>query len=335
MDLWQRIQESGSGEPGVYFTNNKDWGTNPCCEIALRPFQFCNLTEVNVSDIESQDDLNERISAAAFFGTLQAGFTDFHYLRPIWRKTTEKDALIGVGMTGIASGEILKYDIAGASAVAKEVNTETAKTISINAASRVTTIKPSGSTSCVLGTSSGIHAWYDEFYIRRMQMTKDEAIYKYLINNHPELVEDYHLIPNSAVVEVPQKAPEDAILRSESALELLERVKKFNVEWVKTGHRFGDNTNNVSATISVKDDEWGTVGEWMWNNKHTFNGLSVLPYDGGSYSQAPFETIDEERYNEMVSHLSAIDLTQVLEKEDNTTQKEEIACAGGACDLTY
>lgn len=333
LELWARIEASGSGEPGVYFSNNKDWGTNPCCEIALRPYQFCNLTEVNVSNIESQEDLHERIEAAAFFGTLQAGFTDFHYLRDVWKRTTEKDALIGVGMTGIASGEILKYDLNEASKIAKNANKYWAEAIGINPAARVTTVKPSGTTSCVLGTSSGIHAWYAPYYIRRMQMTKDEALYTYLTINHPELVDDYKLIPNSAVLEVPQKAPEDAILRTESAIEMLQRVQKFNEEWVRAGHRKGDNTNNVSATVSIKQDEWAVVGEWMWQNKDTFNGLSVLPFDGGTYEQAPFEEITKERYEEMMSHLSDVDLTGVVEIEDTTDLSGEAACAGGKCDV--
>ena len=334
LDLWKRIEESGSGEPGIYFTNNKDWGTNPCCEIALRPYQFCNLCEVNVSDIKSQEDLNERVAAAAFFGTLQAGFTDFHYLRDVWKKTTEKDALIGVGMTGIASGEILKYSLKEASEITKETNKATAHFIGIKEAARVNTIKPSGSTSCVLGTSSGIHAWYDQHYIRRMQMTKDEDLYKYLVKSNPNLVDDYHLIPNSAVIEIPQKAPSGSILRTESALDLLERIRLFNIEWVREGHRHGDNTNNVSATVSIKPEEWGSVGTWMWNNRDTFNGLSVLPYDSGSYKQAPFETITEEEYNEKVANLNKINLKKVVEEDDSTSLSDQAACAGGACEIT-
>ena len=120
MDLWKRVELSGSGEPGIYLNNDKDWGTNPCCEIALRPFQFCNLCEVNASDIESQEDLNERVKHASFIGTLQAGYTDFHYLRDIWRDTTEKDALIGVSMTGIASAAVLPLDMKAAANIVKE-----------------------------------------------------------------------------------------------------------------------------------------------------------------------------------------------------------------------
>jgi ribonucleoside-diphosphate reductase alpha chain len=344
LDLWKKIELSNAGEPGIYFTNNPDWGTNPCCEIALRPYQFCNLCEVNVSNVESQEDLNNRVAVAAFFGTLQAGFTDFHYLRPIWKKTTEKDALIGVGMTGIASMEVFKYDLTEAAKQGELTNIEVSQSLGINRAARITCVKPSGTTSCVLGTASGIHAWHNDFYIRRMQMSKSEDLYKYLNQNHPSLVKDHLLIPNSAVVEIPIKAPAGSVLRTESALDTLERVKKVSQEWIKPGHIHGDNTHNVSATISIDKnrmypyhvemgevwecDEWQEVGEWMWENKQYYNGLSVLPFDGGSYSQAPFEDITEEQYNNLVGYLTSIDLTQVIEEDDLTDLSAELACSG-------
>jgi len=332
--LWEKISASDAGEPGVYFSNDKDWGTNPCCEIALRPYQFCNLTEVNVSNIESQEDLNERVRAAAFLGTLQASYTDFHYLRDIWNKTTERDALLGVGMTGICSGEILKYDLKEAAQEARDANEEIAKIIGIKKAARVTTVKPSGTSSLVLGTSSGIHAWHNDFYIRRMRVGKNESLYTYLINNHPKLVEDDLFKPHlQAVVSIPQKAPEGAILRTESALNLLERTKKFNMEWVKEGHRKGDNTNNVSATVSVKPDEWDKVGNWMWENRRTFNGLAVLPYDNGIYKQAPFEDISEDLYLKMERYLTRINLKVIKEETDETDLNGQVACSGGACEI--
>jgi len=332
--LWEKISASSSGEPGVYFSNDKDWGTNPCCEIALRPYQFCNLTEVNVSNIESQEDLNKRVRAAAFLGTLQASYTDFHYLRDIWSKTTERDALLGVGMTGICSGEILKYDLKEAAQEAKNANEEMAKILGIKKAARVTTVKPSGTSSLVLGTSSGIHAWHNDFYIRRMRVGKNESLYQHLIHNHPKLVEDDLFKPHlQAVVSIPQKAPEGAILRNESALDLLERTKKFNLEWVKEGHRKGDNTNNVSATISVKSDEWDKVGNWMWENRRTFNGLAVLPYDNGSYKQAPFEDISEDLYLKMERYLTRINLKVIKEETDETDLNGQVACSGGACEI--
>jgi len=334
MDLWKRVELSGAGEPGIYLTNDKDWGTNPCCEIALRPFQFCNLCEVNVSDIESQEDLNARVKAAAFIGTLQAGYTNFHYLRDVWRRTTEKDALIGVSMTGIGSGTVLGYNMKEAAKVVKEENIRVAELIGINKSARTTTVKPAGTTSLTLGTSSGIHAWHNDYYIRRIRVGKNEAMYSYLVINHPELVEDEYFRPHdTAVISIPQKAPEGAILRTESPFQLLERIKKVHLEWVKPGHRSGNNTHNVSATVSIKDEEWDGVGEWMWENRDHYNGLSVLPFSEHSYVQAPFTDCTEEEYTELMESLHNVDLSQVIELEDGTDLKGELACAGGACEV--
>ena len=333
MSLWKRIEASGSGEPGIYWSNDLDWGTNPCCEIGLRPFQFCNLCEVNVSDIENQEDLNNRVAVAAFFGTLQAGFYDFHYLRPIWSKTTQKDALLGIGMTGIGSGEILKYDLELVANTAKTVNRDISGLIGTNEAARITCIKPSGTTSLVLGTASGIHAWHAPYYLRTMRFNKNEAIALYLMINHPELCEDDVLRPTDTVcVRIPVKAPEGSIFRTESPLDTLERVKKFSTEWVKPGHINGANTHNVSATISIAD-EWKEVGTWMWDNRETYNGLSVLPFFGGSYQQAPFEDITEEEYNKRIASVKEIDLTKVVEMDDNVDFGQVAACAGGACEI--
>ena len=334
MDLWKRIELSGAGEPGIYLSNDKDWGTNPCCEIALRPFQFCNLCEVNASDIESQEDFDARVKAASFIGTLQAGYTDFHYLRDIWKRTTEKDALIGVGMTGIGSGVVLGYDMKRAAKMVKEENERVAGLIGINKSARTTTVKPSGTSSLVLGTSSGIHAWHNDFYLRRIRVGKNESIYSYLAINHPELIEDEFFRPHdTAVITIPQKSPEGSIIRHESVFQMLERVKKVSQEWIKPGHRNGQNTHNVSATVSIKEDEWDLVGEWMWNNRDFYNGLSVLPYNGGTYTQAPFEDCTKEDFERLVKTLSDVDLTKVIELQDNTDLRGEAACAGGACEI--
>jgi len=334
LDLWKRVELSNAGEPGIYFSNDKDWGTNPCCEIALRPYQFCNLCEVNVSNIDSQEDLNQRVKTAAFIGTLQAGYTDFHYLREIWQETTEKEALIGVSMTGIGSGTVLGYDMTQAGRLVKRENTRVSKLLEINPAARCTTVKPAGTTSLTLGTSSGIHAWHHDYYIRRMRVGKNESIYHYLLQNHPELLEDEYFRPHdTAVIEVPQKAPEGAIMRTESPFQLLERIKLISKTWVKAGHRKGSNTHNVSATISLKEEDWELAGEWMWENREHYNGLSVLPFNGGTYKQAPFEDCTEETYHKMLKSLGEIDLTHVIELDDNTNLTGELACAGGQCEI--
>jgi ribonucleoside-diphosphate reductase alpha chain len=348
-DYWKTIKDSQSGEPGFYFTSDPNYLTNPCAEISLRPYQFCNLTEINTGNLlklnnqnqeKARQDFFDRARAASFFGTLQAGFTDFHYLRDVWKRNTEKDALIGVGMTGICNGDVLilreKYSdllTEGAKVVRKE-NKRVASEIGINKAARTTTVKPSGTTSAVLGTSSGIHAWHSKYYIRNMQTKVGSDLYNYFTENHPELIKVMDLDPTSAVIGIPQEAPSNAILReSESAIDMLERVRMFNIEWVKEGHRRGPNTNNVSATVSIKENEWEEVGDWMWEYRNTYNGLSVLPYDGGTYKDAPFQECTEEQYLKKLKYLDDIDLTKIVEELDNTNLSGEIACAGGACDI--
>ncbi len=334
INIWERVKESGTGEPGFYFSNDKDWGTNPCCEIGLRPYQFCNLTEVNVSDLDSQEEYIGRVRAAALIGTLQAGYTDFHYLRDVWRRTTEKDALIGVSMTGIASGKVLDLDMKAASQEVRKENRRVAALIGIKPASRSTCVKPAGTTSLTLGTSSGIHAWHNDYYIRRMRVGKNESIYTHLQIHHPELLEDEYFRPHdTAVISVPQKAPVGAITRSESALQLLKRVKSVTEGWIRPGHKSGQNTHNVSATVSIRPDEWTDVGEWMWENRDCYNGLSVLPADGGTYKQAPFEDCSPEKYQVLLEALKNIDLTKVIELDDDTNLSGELACAGGACEI--
>ena len=334
MDLWTRVEESRSGEPGFYFSNDKEWGCNPCCEIGLRPNQFCNLVEINVSDVQTQEELNERSIAASFIGTLQASYTDFHYLRPIWKRTTEKEALIGVSMTGIASGGVLKLNLKEASLKVNMENRRVAMQIGINRAARTTCVKPAGTTSLALGTSSGIHAWHNDYYIRRLRVGKNEAIYNYLMKNIPELVEDCKFRGHdTAILSIPQKAPEGAILRHETAFDLLERVKKVSEEWIQGGHHKGSNSHNVSATITIKDDEWDETGKWMWENRGCYNGLSVLPHDGGTYVQAPFEDCDKETYEKMLALVKNINLDLVIETEDETDLSGEIACGGGACEI--
>jgi ribonucleoside-triphosphate reductase len=332
MELWKRIEASGAGEPGIYFTNDKDWGTNPCCEIALRPFQFCNLTEVNVSNVVNQEDYETRVKAATFIGTLQAGYTNFHYLRPIWQRTTEKDALIGISMTGIGSGAVLGLDMKSGAKVVKAENERVSGLLGINKAARTTTVKPAGTTSLTLGTSSGIHAWHNDYYIRRIRVGKNEAIYGYLRDNHPELIEDEYFRPHdTAVIGIPQKAPEGSILRNESPIQLLERVKKVHSEWIKPGHRTGSNSHNVSATISVREHEWPAVGEWMWTERDYYNGLSVLPFDGGSYVQAPFTDCTKEEYEKLMETLHDVDLSKIVELDDDTDLSGELACSGAGC----
>eukprot|EP00056_Hartaetosiga_gracilis_P016129 m.3975 g.3975 ORF g.3975 m.3975 type:complete len:711 (+) comp3781_c0_seq1:99-2231(+) len=332
--LWNRVRSSGSGEPGIYISNHKDWGTNPCCEIALEPYQFCNLTEIDVSRVNTQDDLNKLARAAAFIGTLQTSYTNFHFLRSIWKETTDRSALIGVSMTGIASGTVMSLDVGEAARHAVEENKRVASKIGVNPADRVTTVKPAGTTSLVVGTSSGVHAWHAKYYIRRIRVDKKEPIYSHLLNYSPDLLEDDVFNPEkTAIISFPQQAPKSAILRSESAIQLLERVRQLHSEWIRGGHVFGENTNNVSTTVSLKEKEWEDVGNWMWEHSSSWNGLCVLPYDDHSYKQAPFEEINKEEYLRLSKLLHVFDLRDVKEDTDETALQGELACAGGQCEV--
>lgn len=333
--LMARVEASGCGEPGVYWNNNRDWGTNPCCEIALEPYQMCNLTEINASLIKGQADYNGASGAAAFIGTLQAGYTDFHYLNPKWRETCERGALLGVSMTGIASKTVTELDMKQAAKCAKQTNRNVAKDIGINPAERITTVKPAGTTSLVLGCSSGIHAWHNDYYIRRMRAGKDEELAQYMMRAAPALVEQDVMVAHQVVLSFPQKAPEGACVRTESIFNLLERVKKVSQEWVDEGHRKGANRHNVSCTISVKDSEWEELTNWMWINREHYNGISVLPYFGAeAYPQLPFEDCTKEVYEQLLVHLEAINIDEVFERDGKAINLAgELACAGGFCEL--
>lgn len=333
-NIWEKIKNSGAGEPGVYFTNDPEYGTNPCVETSLRPHTFCNLVEINGSNIENQEDFNQRAKDAAFINTLQASYTDFYYLRDIWKKNTEKDALIGAGITGIGSSSLDNLDKKEAAKIILKENERVAKLININKAARTTVVKPAGTSSLVLGCSSGIHAYHDEYYVRTLRVGKNEAIYSYLSDNYPELLEDELFRPHdTAIISIPQKAPENAHLRSEDAIILLNRVKEYNLDWVRTGHRKGVNYHNVSATISVKDEEWEKVGDWMWENKNTYHGLSILPFSDHSYKQAPFQSCTKEKYNELLNNLKEIDLTKVLEEIDDVQFGDTVACGADGCEI--
>ena len=236
-------------------------------------------------------------------------------------------------MTGIGSGAVLNFDLREAADNVVEENQRIAFLIGINPAARTTTVKPSGTSSLVCGSASGIHAWHNDYYIRRMRLGKNEELYKYLLANIPALVEDDVFVPNGAVASFPQKAPEGSILRHETPAELLDRVRTFNLDWVRHGHNNGDNTHNVSCTISVKDDEWLEIADWMWKNRNDYNGISVLPYNGGTYVQAPFEDISKEKFEELEKHLNDVNLAEVYEAENNTDLQAEVACGGGACEI--
>jgi hypothetical protein len=308
--------------------------TGNCHEISLNPNQYCNLTTINQTGITSEKDFLNRVYAAALIGTLQASYTDFPFVRPKWKDITEKEALLGVSFTGIAdannivTAELLEK---GANLV-KEVNEKYAKKLGINIAARTTAIKPEGTSSCILGSSSGIHARHSSYYIRRVRMNKDDALAVYLKHVIPHLVEDDVTSSSGVVVSIPQESPKGAIVREdETALRLLERALFYNKHWVQAGHRHGKNPHNVSVTISVKDNEWETLRESMWENRNSYSGISLLPYSDHTYKQAPFEECTKEQYEELSKNITEIDLKEVIENQDNTSRIDQLACVGGVC----
>lgn len=336
VDIYQACIKSNAGEPGFFFTNDLEIGTNPCAEIALNSNQFCNLTTINQTGIKDKKDYLNRVYAAALIGTLQAGYTDFPYLRPSWKETTEREALIGVSKTGIADsyGQVTDEWLKEGALLVKEVNAKYAKKIGINPAARTTAIKPEGTASCVLGSSSGIHARHADHYLRRIRMNKDDSLAKYLMEKIPQLVEDDVSSSTGVVVTIPQESPSGAIVRDkESALDLLNRTMFYYENWVKPGHTDGKNTHNVSVTISYKKEEIEDLGEALWKNRNRYAAVSLLPFDDHVYKQAPFESCTKEQYEDLSKLVSEIDLRAVKEVDDQTNRLEQVACSGGVCEI--
>jgi len=335
LHIYTICKDSKAGEPGFSWSNNLDLGYNPCHEISLNSNQFCNLSTINMTEIKDKRDYLNRVYTAALIGTLQASYTDFPYLRPIWKQTTDLEALLGVSCTGVAdAGKIDPEWLEEGAKLVLEVNERYAKKIGINLAARTTAIKPEGTSSCVLGSSSGVHARHGEFYLRRIRMNKSDALGQYLSNVIPELVEEDVTSSTGLVVTIPQQSPEGAVLRdNESAFDLLDRAIMFNQQWINPGHRSGDNKHNVSTTISVKDEEWDKLGELLWRNRKNYTGISLLPFDGGTYKQAPFETCSKETYEKYSELVKEVDLKEVREEEDNTQRVEQLACSGGLCEI--
>jgi len=328
---------SNAGEPGFFWTNDIEWGTNPCAEIGLQSNQFCNLTTTNLTGIKNEKDFNNRVYAAALLGTLQAGFTDFPYLSQKWKDVTDREALIGCSFTGIAdSSNLTGEQLRSAAKTVLEVNEKYAKKIGINIASRTTAIKPEGTASCVLGSSSGIHARHNDYYLRRVRMNKDDELARYLMRVVPELVEDDIFSPSGVVVTIPQESPSGAITRhQESAAVLFDRVKHYYNNWVVPGHRTGANTHNISCTINYKPEEVPFLFNKLWEDRFEYAAVSLLPFSDAIYQQAPFEDCTKEVFEKYDKMVREIDLTKVLELEDNTNRAEQLACSGGVCELTF
>ncbi len=329
---------SGSGDPGFLFMSDDDYGVNPCAE-ALLHYNFCNLCEIVGNQVETQKDFDEAAHAAAIIGTFQASLTDFKYLRPIWKERTEKEALLGVGITAMVEGKTLDLDMWQAGTRVNETNALMAGSLGINRAHRTTVIKPSGTSTLYAGAhGSGIHdAPSETSYLRRIRIGKTEALYGWLAGNMPALLEDEAFDPmNTAVLTIPRYVDSSTIKHwAATPFEFAERVKHVYDNWIMAGHNQGPNggTHNVSATVYLEPSDHDAFFEWMWDNRDHYRGMALLPKTNANYPQLPIEPCDDETYSNLVQYLVEFDPKQVFEPEDMTSFGSEAACAGGQCTI--
>jgi len=345
MKKWKEIYDSHSGEPGLFSRyacqriaarngrreSEVDFGTNPCSEIILRPFEFCNLTEVVVRSGDSLDELKRKVRVATILGTIQSTFTDFKYLRKIWQKNCEEERLLGVSLTGIFDNpEILnERTLEDLRLHSIEVNAEWAKRLGINPAAAITCVKPSGTVSQLVDSSSGLHPRHSPFYLRTVRADNKDPLTIFLkdsgVYNEPDV-----MAPDSTTVfYFPIKSPEGSVNREAvSAIDQLETWKILQEHWCE---------HKPSATVYIKEDEWVDVGSWVYKNFDLLSGVAFLPYDGGTYKQAPYQELSEEEYEKWVAEnpTPTIDWSDLrfYETEDTTTGSQELACAGGVCDV--
>lgn len=334
---------SNAGEPGIVWTDDLSMVTNPCAEIALQDGGLCNLTEINFATVTDSFDFAQRAWAATILGTLQAGLTKFNYVSPKWAENARKEALLGVSMTGLAqnwglASKFVLGDVFEATAKKmKDWNEEAAKVIGINPAARIGCVKPSGTTSAVLGTTSGIHAAHSPYYLRRIRIDRSSPVGLYLSEQlaGTEFVEDDQFVPSNVIVSVPSSM-EGAIMREEEpAVRFMNRCKKIYESWIVPSHRSGNNHHNVSATVTYRENEKEYVKKWMWNCRHSYTGMSLLPLDLGTYIQAPFETISKEKYEELLAKFPPINLSEVwYGKEQKDERQGELSCSSGSCEIT-
>ena len=350
MQEWISLYDSKSGERGIVNRRalkskaestgrrdiNHDFGVNPCGEIILRPNQFCNLTEAVIREYDTVEDILRKTKLAAILGTLQASLTDFRYLRKIWKRNTEEEALLGVSLTGIMDDPVF----AGSEQVAKlpeileqlkqitiDTNKVFAKKIGINPATSITCVKPSGTVSQLVDSASGIHPRFAPFYIRRIRMDKKDPVSQVLIESNIPYENDEGNNSNY-IFAFPRKSPEDSVcVKDVSAIEQLEHWKIYRTNWCE---------HNPSVTIYIREHEWLEVGAWVYKNFDDVGGLSFLPLSNHTYRQQPYTEINEKEYvaaeKAMPTEINW-DRLNDIEKEDNTNATHEFACQGGACEI--
>lgn len=348
---WAALVASGSGERGIFNRvaarnqaakngrrlNDFDPGTNPCSEIILRENQFCNLSTVVVDGNDSLEDLEHKVEVATILGTWQSTLTNFKYLRPLWKEHTEQERLLGVSMTGAFGNRLLNFGIDKETTVqvlnhlrdlAVKTNGRLARAMGINASAAITCIKPEGTTSQLTHTSSGIHAWHALYYLRTVRGDMKDPLTQFMMDCGFYWEPDVMNPENTAVFYFPQAAPTEAITRHDlSAIQHLELWLVYQREWCE---------HKPSVTVSVKEEEWDVVKEWVWEHFDELSGVSFLPHSEHTYRQAPYQDISREDYEDWISRVPATvnwDLLSAYELEDATTGTQSLACVAGACDV--
>tara|TARA_R100001463_G_scaffold3178_4_gene13029 strand:+ start:3875 stop:5764 length:1890 start_codon:yes stop_codon:yes gene_type:complete len=347
MKEWSSLYESKSGERGIFSRAaskrqadkngrrdiNYDFGTNPCSEIILRPYQFCNLTEVVVRAEDTPADIADKVEIATILGTWQSTLTKFPYLRKVWQKNTEEERLLGVSLTGILDNKVMGEVNDGArrilrelKQVAVETNANLSTLLGIPQSTAITCVKPSGTVSQLVDSASGIHPRHSSYYIRRVRGDKKDPLSQFLKDQGVH-TEDCVMKPDSTVVfSFPIEAPEGATVRDDlTAIDHLELWMMYQKEWCE---------HKPSVTISVKEEEWMEVGAWVWKNFDDISGISFLPYDGGSYRQAPYEECTKEEYVKLLGNTPPkIKWNELVEVDDNVKGVQELACSSGSCEV--
>ena len=344
---WTSLYNSHSGERGIFSREASksqaakngrrnpsfDFGTNPCSEIILRPYQFCNLTEVVVRAEDTVETLAKKIRIATIMGTFQSTMTNFPYLRKVWQKNTEEERLLGVSLTGILDNKWMG-EVSDSTAkaleqlrkVAVDTNADLATQLGIPQSAAITCVKPSGTVSQLVDSASGIHARHSQYYIRRVRGDKKDPLSAFLTSAGVP-AEDCVMRPDSTVVfSFPMKAPEGARLRDDlTAIEHLDVWMMYQRHWCE---------HKPSVTISVKEDEWMDVGAWVFKNFDEISGVSFLPWAGGTYRQAPYEECTKEQYEEMLSKMpKEIKWDDLVEVDDNVEGAQTLACVAGHCEI--
>jgi ribonucleoside-diphosphate reductase alpha chain len=346
MTEWKSLYDSKSGERGIFNRQaakeksalngrrdiEHDFGTNPCSEIILRPYQFCNLTEVVVRATDSEKELSRKVKLATILGTFQSTLTDFKYIRKIWKSNTEEERLLGVSLTGImdstATNSPKKGFLSGLRQSAVDTNKEFAKKLKIPQSTAITCVKPSGTVSQLVDSASGIHTRHNPYYIRTVRCDKKDPLTQLMIDKGVPHEPDVTKPDSVMVFSFPTESPKGSITRNDkTAIEQLELWLQYQREWCE---------HKPSVTISVKEHEWMEVGAWVYKHFNEVSGISFLPYTDHVYKQAPYQDITREEYLEWKKKMpKTIDfsLLSEYESEDNTTGSQELACTGGVCEL--